>query len=331
MTCDPHAPAWATAGCERAECMPNQMISIVMPTFNEEENVAVAHEAVKAVFAALPEYDYEHIFIDNASTDGTESVLRRIASEDSRVRVILNARNFGHVRSPYYAVLQASGDAVIPMASDLQDPPEMIPEFIEKWEQGYKMVLAVKTSSREHWLMYRLRGLYYRVIDSLSDVKQIPNATGFGLYDRRVIEVLRSIDDPYPYFRGLVAEVGFEPALVEFTQPKRGRGMTKNNFYSLYDLAMLGLTSHSKVPLRLATMAGFTTAALSLLVGVVYLVYKLLNWNTFSVGIAPLVIGLFFLSSVQMFFLGILGEYIGATHTQVLNRPLVVERERINF
>jgi len=309
----------------------SRLISIVMPCFNEQDNIRVAYEAVKGAMAGHPGYDYEHIFIDNDSTDRTPEILREITADDSRVRVILNARNYGHVRSPYYAVLQSSGDAVIPMASDLQDPPELIPQLLEKWEQGYKTVLAVKSSSDESWLMYRVRGLYYKVIQRLSDVPQVQNFTGFGLYDRKVVDVLRELKDPYPYFRGLVLEFGFEPAIVEFQQPRRKHGITKNNFYTLYDLAMLGVTSHSKVPLRLATWLGFASAAASLLAGIIYLVYKLLNWQSFSVGLAPLIIGLFFLTSVQLFFLGVLGEYVGAAYTQVLRRPLVVEKERINF
>ena len=309
----------------------SRLISIVMPCFNEQDNVRIAFEAVKTVMAAHPSYDYEHIFIDNASTDRTPEALRELAVENPEVKVILNVRNFGHVRSPYHAVLQSAGDAVIPMASDLQDPPELISQFLEKWEQGFKSVVAVKSSSDESWLMYRIRGLYYKIVQRLSDVPQVQNFTGFGLYDRTVIDVLRDLKDPYPYFRGLVLEFGPEPAIVEFTQPRRKHGITKNNFYTLYDLAMLGVTSHSRVPLRLATWLGFLSAAASLVAGMAYLVYKLLNWQSFSVGLAPLIIGLFFLSSVQLFFLGVIGEYVGAAYTQVLRRPLVVERERINF
>jgi glycosyltransferase involved in cell wall biosynthesis len=308
-----------------------RLITVVTPCFNEEGNVEILYEAVKAVFAGLPAYSYEHLFIDNASTDGTVGILRRLAAADPAVHVIVNVRNFGQVRSPFHAMLQSSADAVIGMAADLQDPPELIPQFIEQWEAGYKVVMGVKTRSEESRIMYALRGSYYRLIARLSDVNQVQHATGFGLYDRCVIDILRKLDDPYPYFRGLIAELGFPPALIEYTQPKRRFGFTKNHFYSLYDLAMLGITSHSKVPLRMATMLGFAASAASLLTGVGYLVYKLLNWSSFSVGIAPLVIGLFLMSSVQLFFLGIIGEYIGAIHTQVLHRPLVVERERINF
>lgn len=283
------------------------------------------------MFTKLPGYQYEHIFIDNDSHDKTVDLLKAIAARDKNVKIIVNTRNFGHVRSPYYGVLQATGDAVIPFVADLQDPSELIPEFINKWEEGYKVVLGIKTGSRESFAMFGIRKLYYFLIGRLSDIELVPNNTGFGLYDKEVIETLRKIDDPYPYFRGLTADLGYESAKVEYVQPSRKRGITKNNFYTLYDTAMLGITNHSKVPLRIATMLGFASSIISFLVAVVYLVYKLIFWSSFSVGIAPLVIGIFFFSSVQLFFLGIVGEYIGAIYTQVLHRPLVVEKERINF
>jgi polyisoprenyl-phosphate glycosyltransferase len=307
-----------------------KLISIVTPCFNEEENVQELSDRICQVMKELP-YEYEHIFIDNASNDATVETLRRLAVQDKRVKVILNTRNFGHIRSPYHALLQASGDAVIGMASDLQDPPEKIPEFVRKWEEGYKVVIGVKTHSQESGLFYFFRSLYYRVLRSLSDVRLIDNFTGFGLYDRKVIEILREFHDPYPYFRGLIADIGFDIAMIEFDQPRRKRGISKNNFYSLYDLAMLGVVSYTKVPLRLAAMFGFITGAMSFLVGLVYLVYKLVDWRNFSLGLAPVVIGLFFLGSVQLFFLGIVGEYIGEIYTLSVRRPLVIEKERINF
>lgn len=306
-------------------------ISIVTPTFNEEANVGDLYARVRAIFKSLPQYDYEHIFIDNASSDHTVAILKEIAARDPRVRIIVNSRNFGTVRSPFYGLLQASGDAAILMSADFQDPPDMIAEFLAKWEEGNKIVVGVKKDSEEAKPLFIVRRLYYKLIARLADVELIKDFMGFGLYDRAVIRILRELDDPYPYFRGLVSEVGFQRAGIEYVQPVRKRGITKNNFYSLYDMAMLGLTSHSKVPLRMATLTGFVTAVLSLLIAVVYFVYKLAFWGSFSVGIAPLVIGIFFFSSVQLFFLGILGEYIGAIHTQVLRRPLVIEKERINF
>lgn len=306
-------------------------ISVVCGTYNEEENVREVYRRVKEVFAAEPQYDYEHIFIDNCSTDKTVAILREMAAADKRVKVIVNARNFGHIRSPSYAILNAQGDAVIGLVSDLQDPPEMIAGFLRKWEEGYKVVCAVKKSSEENGLMFFIRRMYYKLINRLSNVPQIENFTGFGLYDQSVIKIMRDINDPYPYFRGLIAEIGFPPALIEYNQPARKFGLTKNNFYTLYDMAMLAITNYSRIPLRLAVFVGFLTGGLSLLIALVYLIYKLVFWYSFSVGMAPVVIGIFFFSSVQLIFIGIIGEYIGEIHTQVLRRPLVVVKERINF
>ncbi|WGU93823.1 glycosyltransferase [Paenibacillus dendritiformis] len=308
-----------------------KLISIVTPCYNEEDNVDAVYQQVKEVFSELPSYTYEHIFIDNCSKDKTVEKLREIAYEDRNVKVIVNSRNFGHIRSPYYAMLQAKGDAVISLVADLQDPPKMIKDFILKWEEGYKVVLGVKTESHESPAMFAIRKMYYNFINRVSEIELTKNNTGFGLYDKKVIEVLRDIDDPYPYFRGLISDIGFESYKIEYVQPVRKRGITKNNFYTLYDIAMLGITNHSKIPLRLAAMLGFVMSALSLLAAVGYLIAKLIFWNYFTLGMAPLVIGLFFFSSVQLFFIGIIGEYIGSIHTQVLKRPLVVEKERINF
>jgi glycosyltransferase involved in cell wall biosynthesis len=307
------------------------LISIVTPCFNEEGNVDELHHRIAAQFAGLPNCDYEHIFIDNASTDGTAAAIRRLAGTNSRVKAILNSRNFGHIRSPMHALLQARGDAVITMASDLQDPPELIPAFIAKWHEGFRVVAGVKPQSLETPMMAFIRRSYYSTIGRIADVRLIANFTGFGLYDRSVIEVARRYDDPYPYFRGMVADIGFPHAEIPYEKPLRLRGITKNNFYTLYDLAMLGITSHSKLPLRLATMAGFSLSLLSLLTAFAYLVLKLLYWDSFGLGMAPVLVGMFFFASVQLFFIGILGEYIANIHTQVQKRPLVVERERINF
>jgi len=308
-----------------------KLISVVTPCFNEEENVLELYQQIKTTFAKLPKYHYEHIFIDNASTDGTVSVIRLLAKKDKNVKLIVNARNFGHIRSPFYGILQAYGDAVILMASDLQDPPSLIPQFIDKWEQGYKIAAGIKTESHESAIMYAIRKLGYNVVAKIANVKLIKNFTGFGLYDQSVIQVLRKIEDPYPYFRGLISEIGFEVAQIPFVQPTRARGITKNNFLTLYDIGMLGITSHSKVPIRLATMAGFSLSILSFIMAVVFLILKFFFWEHFSMGVAPILIGLFFFSSVQLFFIGLLGEYIGAIHTQALRRPLVVEKERVNF
>lgn len=306
-------------------------ISVVTPCYNEEANVAEVYERVKAVFRPLEQYRYEHIFIDNASRDKTLAILKRLAGEDPRVKVIANARNFGHLRSPMHAMFQASGDAVILLFSDLQDPPELLAEMIAHWAAGIPVVLAIKKTSDENGLMFWLRTKYYQLVNRLADLETYENFTGFGLYDRRVIEIVRSFDDPYPYFRGMIAEIGLPHVKVIYNQGRRLRGITKNNFYTLYDLAMLGITNFSKVPLRMLTFFGFGAAFLSLCLAFAYLVYKIVFWNRFSVGIAPLVIGIFFLGSVQLICLGIVGEYIGAIHTQVMGRPLVIERERINF
>lgn len=308
-----------------------KLISIVTPCYNEEENVEILHTKICEVMSEISDFDFEHIYIDNTSTDQTVSILRKLAANDKHVKVIVNSRNFGHIRSPYYGILQANGDAVICMSSDLQDPPYMIKEFIDKWKEGFKIVIGIKTRSEEPKVLYELRSFYYKFLNRLSDVPLVENFTGFGCYDKQIIEILRQINDPYPYFRGLIAEIGFPTAKIEFIQPKRKNGKTKNNFYTLYDMAMLGMTNHSKIPLRLATMLGFILAIGSSLVGMFYLIYKLIHWNSFSLGLAPLVIGLFFSSSIQLIFLGIIGEYIGAIYTQVLKRPLVVEKERINF
>jgi glycosyltransferase involved in cell wall biosynthesis len=277
------------------------------------------------------DYDYEHIFIDNCSTDNSHAKLRALAAQDKRVKLILNARNFGHIRSPYHALLQANGDAAVLIASDLQDPPEMIEEFVKKWEEGFKTVMAVKPESEESRLMFLLRRAYYRFVTRISEVPLVQNATGAGLFDRVVLDILKKIDDPYPYFRGLLCEIGFPIATVPFKQPRRQRGITKNNFYTLYDIAMLGITNHSKVPLRLMVMGGALLACLSLLAAFGFLIAKLMFWNSFQIGIAPLLISLFFFSSVQILFLGMLGEYLGSVHTQMRNMPLVVEAERVNF
>lgn len=308
------------------------LLTILTPCFNEEGNVREVYEQVKSAMATLPGYDYDHLFIDNASTDKTVDILRELAAQDRRVKVIVNTRNFGHVRSPYHAFLEARGDAVMTCVADLQDPPELIPQFIRKWEEGYKVVIGVKQGSHESWLMGRTRKFYYWLVAKLSsDVELVHNFTGFGLYDREVVEQFRATNEQYPYFRGLVSDFGYERAEITYKQPARTQGKTKNNFFSLYDVAMLGVTNHSKAPLRIAAMAGFALSIISLLVAIGYLVAKLLFWDQLQLGLAPLLIGIYFFGAVQLFFIGILGEYIGSIHTQVHKRPLVVEKERINF
>lgn len=307
-----------------------RLISIVTPCFNEEDNIEELYKRIAAVMSNL-HYEYEHICIDNCSTDNTLKILRILARSDHRLKVIVNARNFGHIRSPYHAILQSSGVATVLIASDLQDPPEIIETFIRKWEEGYKIVQAVKTTSEESPIMFLIRRAYYKLVSKISDVPLSKNTTGAGLIDQTVIQILREINDPYPYFRGLLCEIGFPISYVPFTQPRRKKGITKNNFYTLYDIAMLGITSHSKVPIRLTAMSGFLLSLLSLFVAICFLAAKLIFWNSFQLGIAPLLIGIFFFGAIQSFFIGMLGEYVGSIHTQVRKLPLVIESERINF
>ena len=309
-----------------------KLISIVSPCYNEEGNVEVLTDRVRELFAEMPQYRYEHIVIDNNSSDGTVEILRGIAARDPHVKVILNARNFGHIRSPHHALLEAQGDAVIVLLSDLQDPPELIKDFLREWEAGWPIVVAIKTTSEESGAMYAIRSAYYKTIAKLTDVKVFEHFTGFGLYDRKVMDILRrDFRDPNPYFRGQIAEIGLPAKKIAYNQKRRVRGITKNNWYTLYDMAMLGVTNLSKIPLRAVVFLGFVCAVLSLVVGFAYLIAKLLFWNNFELGLAPTMVGLFFLGSVQLISLGIIGEYVGSIHSMVQNRPLVTEKERINF
>lgn len=308
----------------------SKLISIVTPFYNEEENVDELCRRIVDVMSKLP-YNYEHICIDNCSTDSTVKKLKYVCARDKRVKLIINTRNFGPLRSFYHALLQTSGEAVVMLASDLQDPPEMMTSFLEQWENGFKIVLAVKPESEESALMFFVRKLYYQFITKISEVTLIKNATGAGLYDRKVIEILKKIEDPYPYFRGILCEIGYPIATVPFMQPRRKRGISKSNFYTLYDIAMLGITNHSKVPLRLMALGGFLLSILSLFAAFAFLLAKLMYWDSFQLGIAPILIGMFFFGSIQSFFIGLLGEYIGSIHTHVRNMPLVIEAERINF
>ncbi|GCA75016.1 putative glycosyltransferase [Microcystis aeruginosa NIES-2520] len=307
-------------------------ISVVTPCYNEEGNIEEIYLQVKQIFADLEKYDYEHLFIDNASQDKTVDILKGIAIKDSNVKIIVNARNFGAIRSIYYGIIQPDADAVVLIFADLQDPPDLIVDFIKKWEEGYHIVKGIKTSSEENFLLYSIRSFYYFLVTQLSDIKPTAHFTGFGLYDKKVVEVLKKIDDPYPYLRGIISEIGFDSAEIEYKQRQRKKGKSSyRNFYGLYDAAMLGITSHSSVPLRIATFLGFALSLLSLLVALGYLIAKLLFWDYFPLGTAPIMVGLFLLASVQLFFIGIIGEYIGLMHMRILKRPLVVERERINF
>ena len=307
-------------------------ISVLIPCYNEAENAGPISQAVTEILEReLPQYDYELVFIDNDSTDGTRDIIRGLCRENPRIKAIFNARNFGQFNSPYYGMLQVTGDCVIEMVADFQDPVEMIPKYVREWEKGYKIVIGIKTSSRENPVMYWLRSCYYKTIKKLSDVEQIEHFTGSGLYDREFIEVLRNLDDPTPFLRGIVAELGYKRKEIPYEQPKRRAGKTHNNFYRLYDAAMLSVTSYTKAGLRLATIFGSICAVLSMLVALVYLVMEQIWWDRFPAGMAPMLIGMLFLGSVQLFFIGFLGEYIMSINQRVMKRPLVIEEERINF
>lgn len=308
-----------------------KLISIVIPCYNEEANVVALYRGIKDVFKNFPNYCYEYLFIDNASKDNTVELVKELIQQDKNVKLIINARNFGHIRSPYYGLLQANGDAVILIAADFQDPPQMLNDFILAWQEGYKIVIGVKEKSEEQKIMFFIRRLYYRLLTSIAEVNLIKNFTGFGLYDRSFLRILQKIDDPYPYFRGLIADIGFNRKEILYTKPERKHGKTKNNFYTLYDMAMLGITNYSKLPIRLATIVGFFLSISSFLLTVTFFLLKLFFWSSFHMGIAPILCGLFFFFSVQLFFTGLLGEYIGSIHTKILKRPLVIEAERINF
>ncbi len=307
-------------------------ISIVVPCYNEEENVEAMRNALVEMFGRdLPEYRYEILFIDNDSADRTREILRKLCKADKNVKAIFNAKNFGQFNSPYYAMLQTTGDCTVLMAADFQDPVEMVPRYVKEWENGYKIVIGIKKSSQENKIMYWLRSCYYKTIKKLSDVEQIEHFTGFGLYDRKFIQVLRELDDPTPFLRGIVAELGFKRKEIPYEQPKRRAGKTSNNFYKLYDAAMLSFTSYTKVGLRLATICGSICSAVSMVVALIYLVMKLLYWDRFPAGMAPLLIGMCFLGSVQIFFIGLVGEYVLTINSRMMKRPLVVEEERLNF
>ena len=306
-------------------------VTIMVPCYNEEENVVPISEALVAQMEALPRYDYEILFIDNCSTDNTRPLLRQICARNKRIKAIFNVKNFGQFNSPYYGMLQTTGDCVISICADFQDPVEMIPTFLKYWEDGYQIVHGVKTSSQESGIMYRLRSIYYKLIKKYSSVEQIEHFTGFGLYDRSFIDVLRNLKDPTPFIRGIVAELGGKRKEIPYEQPRRRAGKTHNNWYTLYDAAMLSFTSYTKIGLRMATFLGVGVAIVSLLIAFVYLILKLCNWNNFVAGTAPIVVGMFFLGAVQLIFLGIIGEYILSINQRVMNRPLVVEQERINF
>jgi glycosyltransferase involved in cell wall biosynthesis len=307
------------------------LISIVTPCYNEEANVEELYRRVISVTSEIKNYQFELIVIDNHSTDRTVEILKAIAKQDKFLKIIVNTRNFGHIRSPYYGILQSRGAATIYLASDLQDPPEIIPQFIKEWEGGYKIVMATKPISDGSQIMHFMRKMYYRIMDRISEAPLTKDTTGFGLYDKDVLDQLRKLNEPYPYLRGLICELGYEIKTIPFIQPIRLRGFTKNNIFTLYDIAILGVVSHSKFPIRLTVISGFILGLLSLLAAFIFILLKLYYWSSFPLGIAPLIIIAFFFFGVQLMFIGILGEYISSIHTYVQNRPQVVEKERINF
>lgn len=306
-------------------------ISVVIPCFNEQENVTEISRAVVNELEKLKKYDYEIIFIDNSSTDNTQNLIENICAKNSRIKAIFNAKNFGQFNSPYYGLLQTSGDCTILLAADFQDPVEMIPKFIEEWENGYKIVIGIKNKSQENKFIYFLRSCYYKIIKKMSETEQIEHFTGFGLYDKKFIDVLKQLDDPSPFLRGIVAELGFKRKEIPYEQPKRRAGKTHNNFYSLYDAAMISFTSYTKVGLRLATFVGIAVGFISFIIGVIYLILKLVYWERFAAGTIPILIGMCFLGAIQLFFIGFLGEYILSINVRIKNRPLVIEERRINF
>lgn len=305
-------------------------ISIVTPTYNEEGNIEKLCLDIKQEMKKI-NLDYEHIVIDNSSTDKTIEILRNICRNDKNVKVIINSRNFGHIRSPYYGLLQSSGDACILMASDFQDPVDMIPKYLEEWKKGSKIVLGKKITSEENSLIFFIRNFFYKLLNKISETNLTENTTGSGIFDKSIIDQLKKINDPYPYLRGLINEIGGKINLVEFNQPNRKAGKTKNNFFTLYDMGMLGVIKHSRAPIRFVTFLGFLFSLFSILIAIVYFVYKLFFWNSFELGIAPLIIGIFGFASIQILLLGIIGEYVGILLIHQRNMPLVIEKERINF
>lgn len=306
-------------------------ISIITPVFNEEDNIIELIDKVKSFLSSINNIIYEHIFIDNCSTDRSVQILRNVASDNKNIKVILNSKNFGYARSSFYGILQASGDAVILMSADLQDPPYLLKDFIKSWQNGKKIVLAQKRRTSESFLIKNARKIFYRLIKKISDTKLTIDTIGFGIFDRSIINEIRKINDPYPYFRGLITEISEEIHLVQYDQPVRKKGITKFKFLDMYDLAITGIVKHSKIPIRIFVLFGFFLSIFSLIIGVIYFVYKILNWDSFATGVAPLLIGFFILGSLQLFLLGLIGEYIISINSQVRNIPLVFEKERINF
>ena len=311
--------------------MNKKTITIVSPTYNEEANILLFYEKVNNAIKNISMYNFEFLFIDNASTDRTLDLLKGLAKKSKQVKIIVNTRNFGHIRSPYWGIIQSHGDATIYLASDLQDPPELIQSFINAWENGFKVVLGVKPESKLNFIDHQLRKIYYKLLNKISDVSIIENSTGFGIYDKEVLNEVRKINDPYPFLRGIIAELGYETKQIPFLQESRTRGVTKNNFYTLYDIGMLGIINHSITPIRIVSLIGFFVGSISFLIALIFTILKFIYWNSFPLGLSPIIIGMFFMFGLILFFIGIVGEYIGSIHKYLQKRPVVVEKERINF
>ena len=305
-------------------------ITVLTPTFNEKDNIKDLYLQIKDIFTEI-NYQYEHLVIDNASNDGTIPILKEIASKDKNFKVIINNKNYGHIRSPFYGLQQCNSDAVILMASDFQDPVDLIPRYIKEWEKGNKIILGEKITSNENKLKSFFRKLFYKFLNKISDIKLTNNTTGSGIFDKSVIDKIKNISDPYPYFRGLINEIGEEVKTITFNQPSRKAGLTKNNIFTLYDIGILGIVKHSRKPLRFMVLLGFVLSLISFTTGLFYLIYKLIYWDSFSLGLAPIIVGIFLVSSVQIILLGLVGEYIGIILIHQRNMPLVLEKERINF
>jgi len=307
-------------------------ISIITPSFNEENGIEECYLAVKKIFTEnIQGYDYEHIFIDNCSEDKTVNILKSIAEKDINVKIIVNSRNFGLSKSPYYGLLQMHGDAAILVVADLQTPTYLIPELVAKWEEGYKVVLAVRKSMSEGMLIKFLRNLFYKIISSISNIEQTKHFIGYGIFDKKIIDIMRGFDDPAPYFRGIISEIGFKKAIIEYDQPPRKYGKSKHSFFDLLELALLGITNYSTAPLRVMSIVGLILSILSFFIALLYFILKIIYWDNFNLGIAPVIIGIFMIGSLQLLFLGIIGEYIKVLYDNIKKRPLVIEDERINF
>ena len=311
--------------------MNKKTITIVSPTYNEEANILLFYEKVNNAIKNISMYNFEFLFIDNASTDRTLDLLKGLAKKSKQVKIIVNTRNFGHIRSPYWGIIQSHGDATIYLASDLQDPPELIQSFINAWENGFKVVLGVKPESKLNFIDHQLRKIYYKLLNKISDVSIIENSTGFGIYDKEVLNEVRKINDPYPFLRGIIAELGYETKQIPFLQESRTRGVTKNNFYTLYDIGMLGIINHSITPIRIVSLIGFFVGSISFLIALIFTILKFIYWNSFPLGLSPIIIGMFFMFGLILIFIGFIGEYIGSIHTYLQKRPIVVEKERVNF